>query len=186
MELYRHNEEAYRAAAAMLEETGKAAVIHPTGSGKSFIGFKLCEDHPDETICWLSPSEYIFRTQLDNLRAAAEGWTPENIRFFTYAKLMLLSEEELKAIQPAYIILDEFHRCGAELWGQGVQRFLALWPQVPVLGLSATAIRYLDNQRDMADELFDCPGAYLDCCHYSEEGNDYIAHRIYDIIKDEL
>ena len=39
---------------------------------------------------------------------------------------------------------------------------------------------------NMADELFDCPGAYLDCCHYSEEGNDYIAHRIYDIIKDEL
>ena len=37
MELYRHNEEAYRAAAAMLEETGKAAVIHPTGSGKTGI-----------------------------------------------------------------------------------------------------------------------------------------------------
>ena len=28
-------------------------------------------------------------------------------------------------------------------------------PEVPILGLSATAIRYLDNQRNMADELFD-------------------------------
>ncbi|MFR5880821.1 MAG: hypothetical protein ACLUEQ_08455 [Cloacibacillus evryensis] len=27
--------------------------------------------------------------------------------------------------------------------------------QAAVLGLSATNIRYLDNQRDMADELFD-------------------------------
>ena len=32
---------------------------------------------------------------------------------------------------------------------------LKAYPDVPVLGLSATAIRYLDNQRDMTDELFD-------------------------------
>jgi superfamily II DNA or RNA helicase len=30
-----------------------------------------------------------------------------------------------------------------------------MYPEAPVLGLSATAIRYLDNQRDMSDELFD-------------------------------
>ena len=53
----------------MLETTGKAAIIHPTGTGKSFIGFKLCEDFPDKKICWLSPSEYIFRTLLENLAA---------------------------------------------------------------------------------------------------------------------
>ena len=41
MELYRHNQTAYEAALAMLEETGKAAVIHPTGTGKSFFGFQL-------------------------------------------------------------------------------------------------------------------------------------------------
>jgi len=32
---------------------------------------------------------------------------------------------------------------------------LKAYPNVPVLGLSATAIRYLDKQRDMSDELFD-------------------------------
>ncbi len=53
----------------MLETTGKAAIIHPTGTGKSFIGFKLCEDFPEKKICWLSPSEYIFRTLLENLAA---------------------------------------------------------------------------------------------------------------------
>ena len=68
---------------------------------------------------------------------------------------MGMSEEELTAIQPDFIILDEFHRCGAEMWGAGVQTLLSSHPHVPVLGLSATAIRYLDNQRDMADELFD-------------------------------
>lgn len=153
--LFRHNEEAYRAALDMLSEVGKAAVIHPTGTGKSFIGFKLCEEFPDKTICWLSPSEYIFRTQLENLKNAADGWTPENVKFFTYARLMNLTKDEIGEIRPDFIVLDEFHRCGAEQWGQGVQNVLDAYPTVPVLGLSATAIRYLDNQRNMADELFD-------------------------------
>lgn len=153
--LFQHNAEAYEAALLMLGETGKAAIVHPTGTGKSFIGFKLCEDNPDKTICWLSPSEYIFKTQLENLKAASDGYEPENVQFFTYAKLMLMSEEEISDIEPDYIILDEFHRCGAEMWGRGVQNLLNAYPDVSILGLSATNIRYLDNQRDMADELFD-------------------------------
>jgi len=154
IELFDHNRDAYDAARQMLEETGKAAIIHPTGTGKSFIAFKLCEDFSEKTICWLSPSEYIFKTQLENLRAAG-GEQPENIRFFTYARLMNLAQEDIAAIDPDYIVLDEFHRCGAQMWGQGVQNLLNSYPETPVLGLSATAIRYLDNQRDMADELFD-------------------------------
>lgn len=68
---------------------------------------------------------------------------------------MNLDEQELRQIAPDYIIFDEFHRCGAEMWGQGVSALLSTYPLTPILGLSATAIRYLDNQRDMADELFD-------------------------------
>lgn len=155
MHLFEHNQIAYKAAVAMLSAHGKAAVIHPTGTGKSFIGFKLCEDNPDKTICWLSPSKYIYETQLENLAQTSDGYQPENIKFFTYAKLMLLSDEEIGEIKPDYIVLDEFHRCGAELWGQGVDTLLKAYPDAPILGLSATAIRYLDNQRDMSDELFD-------------------------------
>lgn len=151
--LFSHNQIAYKSACQMLELCGKAAVIHPTGTGKSFIGFKLCEDKSEEKICWLSPSEYIFKTQIENLKKAG-GTEPKNICFYTYAKLMLMSEEELSTILPNYIVLDEFHRCGAEMWGEGVQRLLALYPNAKVLGLSATAIRYLDNQRDMAQEIF--------------------------------
>ena len=155
MHLFEHNQTAYQAAVAMLSERSKAAVIHPTGTAKSFIGFKFCEDNPDKTICWLSPSKYIYETQLENLAQTSDGYQPQNIRFFTYAKLMLLTDEEISEIKPDYIVLDEFHRCGAELWGQGVATLLKVYPNVPILGLSATAIRYLDNQRDMSDELFD-------------------------------
>ena len=155
MQLFEHNKIAYEAAVRMLSKRGKAAVIHPTGTGKSFIGFKLCEDNPDKTICWLSPSRYIYQTQLENLAETSDGYQPDNVKFYTYAKLMNVSEAEISEIKPDYIILDEFHRCGAELWGAGVDAVLKAYPDVPVLGLSATAIRYLDNQRDMTDELFD-------------------------------
>lgn len=154
IELFEHNKTAYESAVAMLAETGKAAVIHPTGTGKSFIGFKLCEDNPDKTVCWLSPSRYIFKTQIENLRSAGFD-VPENIIFFTYKKLTLLSDEEIDAIQPDIFVYDEYHRCGAPLWGSAINNLVKRYPNVPMLGLSATNVRYLDNQRDMADELFD-------------------------------
>ena len=153
LQLYPHNQKAYFAAEKMLSETGKAAIIHPTGTGKTYIAFKFCESHPQKRICWLSPSRYIFDTQIKSLRDS--GFSPDNISFFTYAKLCLLTKEEMNEIRPNYLILDEFHRCGAEVWGDGVQELLELYPNVPVLGLSATNIRYLDNRRDMAEELFD-------------------------------
>jgi len=152
--LFEHNAKAYDAVVTMLRETGKAAVVHPTGTGKSFIGFKLCEDNATSKMCWLSPSEYIFKTQLENLATTGAN-VPENISFFTYAKLIMMSDEEIAEIRPDFIIIDEFHRCGAEQWGRGVQKLLDTYPDSPIVGLSATNIRYLDNQRDMADELFD-------------------------------
>lgn len=154
IQLFAHNQTAYESAVSMLAENGKAAIIHPTGTGKSFIGFKLAEDNLDKIICWLSPSEYIFKTQIENLIATGAD-APVNVVFFTYARLMNMSEDELAEIEPDYIVLDEFHRCGAEMWGKGVQNLLNTYPDALLLGLSATNIRYLDNQRDMADELFD-------------------------------
>ncbi|MBE5739716.1 MAG: helicase [Clostridiales bacterium] len=152
--LFAHNRIAYETVVKMFETEDRAAVIHPTGTGKSFIGFQLCMDQAKKKICWLSPSEYIFQTQMENFLSAGGTELP-NVEFFTYAKLMTMKRGELKKIHPDYIVLDEFHRCGAEMWGEGVQRLLVMYKKAKILGLSATAIRYLDNQRNMADELFD-------------------------------
>ena len=190
--LYPHNLAAYDAACAMLEKTGKAAVIHPTGTGKSFIGFQYAADHPRTKVLWLAPSEYIFRTQMENWLSAGGDALP-NITFLTYAKLSLMNEEEIEQMfnidskpnemdssrkgraaerlsfpdvsgkrmdaqlvrTPLNIVLDEFHRAGAEYWGLGVQHLLSACPPAAILGLTATNIRYLDGQRDMARELFD-------------------------------
>ena len=151
--LFEHNLKAYEAASLLMQETGRSAVIHPTGTGKSFIAFKLCADNKNKKVCWLSPSEYIYRTQEEKWLSAG-GDKCQNIRFFTYAKLIRMGEEEFSGQSFDYIILDEFHRLGAAQWGAGVERLWAKYPDARVLGLSATNIRYLDNQRDMAWELF--------------------------------
>lgn len=146
--LFKHNEESYYAVNTMLNERGMAVVIHPTGTGKSLIAFKLAEEHPQNHFLWLSPSEYIYQTQLENL-----GVELRNITYMSYSRLMK-NEGRIEELQPDYIILDEFHRCGAPEWGKSVRTLLAAYPEAKRLGLSATNIRYLDNQRNMAEEIF--------------------------------
>ena len=158
LRLFEHNEKAYRAAIRMMEQYGKAAIVHPTGTGKSYIAFKLIEDNPEKVVIWLSPSEYIFKTQLESLKRNDPEFPLENVHFYTYAKLMCCTQAQLGEIaaqKPAYIILDEFHRAGAECWGESTVALLKLCPDAKLLGLTATNIRYLDNNRDMAEELFD-------------------------------
>ena len=158
LRLFEHNEKAYRAAVRMMEQYGKAAIVHPTGTGKSYIAFKLIEDNPEKIVIWLSPSEYIFKTQLDSLKKNDPDLSLANLRFYTYAKLMCCTQAQLEKIaaqKPACIILDEFHRAGAECWGESTVALLKLCPDAKLLGLTATNIRYLDNNRNMAEELFD-------------------------------
>ena len=158
LRLFEHNEKAYHAAVRMMERYGKAAIVHPTGTGKSYIAFKLIEDNPEKVVIWLSPSEYIFKTQLESLKRNDPDFPLANVHFYTYAKLMCCTQaqlDEIAAQKPAYIILDEFHRAGAECWGESTVALLKLCPDAKLLGLTATNIRYLDNNRDMAEELFD-------------------------------
>ena len=155
IELYEHNQKAYENAIKLLNSVGKAAVIHPTGSGKSYIAFKLAEDNPNQRILWLAPSEYIFDTQLMNLTNDTPGIHLNNISFMTYKKLSLLQDEEIAGLAPDLILADEMHRAGAPYWQGNFRRLLSLQPDAKLLGLTATKIRYLDNQRNMADELFD-------------------------------
>lgn len=158
LRLFEHNEKAYHAAVRMMERYGKAAIVHPTGTGKSYIAFKLIEDNPEKVVIWLSPSEYIFKTQLESLKRNDPDFPLANVHFYTYTKLMCCTQaqlDEIAAKKPTYIILDEFHRAGAECWGESTVALLRLCPEARLLGLTATNIRYLDNNRDMAEELFD-------------------------------
>ena len=45
------------------------------------------------------------------------------------------NEADIENLQPDYIILDEFHRCGAMDWGKSVKKLLNAYKR---LGLSKT------------------------------------------------
>ena len=151
IQLFEHNERAYNSVCRMLEKKGKAAVIHPTGTGKSYIAFQLCIMNPQKSILWISPNEYIYKNQIKSLRDNF-GVKLDNVNFCTYTWLVNHELDMLDMFE--YLILDEFHRAGAEKWGIKVQELMKKNPDAKVLGLTATNIRYLDNQRDMADEIF--------------------------------
>lgn len=154
LNLYEHNQIAYEKVKKLLESDRKAAVIHPTGTGKSYISFQLVLDHPDKSFLWISPSEYIFKSQCralvqnDGLKAIIG-----RIEFHTYAWLSV-NEDKFAELSPDYIILDEFHRAGAHNWEHSVKKLMMCCCASRLLGLSATSIRYLDNQRDMTKALF--------------------------------
>ncbi|MFR9066989.1 MAG: hypothetical protein ACLVJH_08805 [Faecalibacterium prausnitzii] len=105
---------------------------------KSYIAFKLIEDNPEKgRDLAFSQREYIFKTQLESLKRNDPDFPLANVHFYTYAKLMCCVQaqlDEIAAQKPAYIILDEFHRAGAECWGESTVALLKLCPDARLAG----------------------------------------------------
>lgn len=148
MFLHKHNSETYANMVSLFQTEQRVAAVQPTGTGKSYLIMQLVEDNAEKRFAVCSPSTYIFE-QMKSL-ADENSISLENTDFLTYTKLSQTEE----FAEYDYIVLDEFHRCGADEWGQGVQRLLDGNPTAKVFGTSATPIRYLDSGRNMADELF--------------------------------
>lgn len=154
IELYEHNEKAYGKLLAMLDEEGRACIVHPTGTGKAVIGFKYALDHPRERIAWLAPHAHIFDEQLRQARRYSHGADFLNVKFMTYAGAASRARAGRLAVDCDALILDEFHHAGAPWWRLGYEEITAQNPGCKVIGMSATSIRYSDAGRDMAAELF--------------------------------
>ena len=153
--LYEHNKETYENMQRMFEDSDRVGVVQPTGTGKSFLYLKWIEDNLNDRICVFSPSNEIFN-QLD--RYAAESGDSNilnNVEYITYQSLLDMSHDEILALNPDKIIFDEFHRTGAEQWGERVQQVLDAFSSAKVLGATATPVRYLDGARDMSAEIFE-------------------------------
>ena len=155
IELYKHNKESYEKIKSMFETKNKAAVVQPTGTGKSFLMLKWIEDYKDENIVVLTSSNAIL-TQIYNY---AKNFNCldifKNVKAFTYTKFLYMTSKEIKELKADKIIIDEFHRTGAYNWYKKVNILLSSHEDADVLGLSATPIRYLDNARNMVEELLD-------------------------------
>ena len=155
LELYPHNEKAYRKLLDMLSETRRACIIHPTGTGKAFIAYRYAFDHPKERILWMSPSTYIEQEQEASIRRELPNYEFKNIERMTYQTAMHRAQKGNLDIHADTVIFDEFHHTGAPQWSRGVEGVIECNPDANLIGLSATSIRYSDSGRDMSDELFD-------------------------------
>ena len=167
LELQEHQQDAYNAVQKTYEQGNRAAVVIPTGCGKSFIALKLMEDNRDKNILFLAPTiairnqmynyiaKYIVGEEPTSERPAkkiAEEHFP-NLKIRLYQTLLKVSDEDMEKYHADIIIMDELHRTGAEKWGEKVNTLLEKNPNAKILGLTATPERM--DEQNVIDKLFE-------------------------------
>ena len=146
IELMEHNKATYKELCEILKEHNKCALIQATGTGKSYIVGKYIEEHDYKTLI-LVPSNAI-----------ADAW--QNLLSDIDKEIPIITYQTFYKNPNDYydfdlVVADEMHHLGSEVWGR---KFIDTYLQSEshkIIGLTATEIRYLDNQRDMAEEIFD-------------------------------
>lgn len=140
IELLEHNVETYKNLCDEMEKHNKVALIQATGTGKSYIISKYIEEHCHNALV-LVPANAI-----------GDQWQKllPDVEVKTYQAMA-------KGIDGEYdlIVADEMHHLGSDVWGQKFIEYFMQNPEQKVIGATATEIRYLDNARDMVEEIFD-------------------------------
>ena len=155
-----HNEEAYQKLILGLKDKQFVSINHATGTGKSFIVLKYLLNNRDKRILYLAPT-YSIVEQLVNDHVEELGYSKHDFVKFDTMLYSGLLKKDASGLARNYdiVILDEYHRCGAEQWGEKIQKFISTIRNeglgTKVIGTTATEIRYLDHERDMNELLFD-------------------------------
>ena len=163
LELYKHNEEAYRKIDnAYQSDEDVVGIVHATGTGKSYLALNLAYHNQNKKVVYMVPSNGIIE-HLENI-IKESGLNKEkdfaNVEFRTYQSLINLSLEEMENIDCDLLILDEFHHLGAPIWGARTKTFIEAHSNIKIFGMTAYTIRDRNTsyERDMAnpetDELF--------------------------------
>ena len=163
LELYKHNEEAYKKIDnAYQNGEDIVGIVHATGTGKSYLALNLAYHNQDKKVVYIVPSNGIIE-HLENI-IKESGLSKEkdfaNVEFRTYQSLISLSLEEMGNIDCDLLILDEFHHLGAPIWGARTKTLIETHPNIKIFGMTAYTIRDRNTsyERDMAnpetDELF--------------------------------
>lgn len=146
IELLEHNKETYKRLCNVLEDNNKCALVQATGTGKSYIAGKYIEEHANTALI-LVPTNAIADAWSDLLNE-----TKQEVDIITY---QAFAKEPQNYLDYDLVIADEMHHLGSDVWGK---KFIETYLQSEnhkIIGLTATEIRYLDNSRDMAEEIFE-------------------------------
>lgn len=141
--LPKHNQQTYAELLQTMVWKNKCALCAATGTGKSYIAAKFVQEaRIEQDTLILVPSRVSAKIWKMLLPQAAT---------MTYQGLLYnrpdLSEYKL-------IICDEMHHLGADKWGKVFTKLTESY-HGKLLGLTATPIRFLDGNRNIAEEFFD-------------------------------
>jgi len=103
IELYPHNEAAYRAIRKGFERHRIGAVVQATGTGKSYLLARYIVDHAAEKILVFAPNVTI----LDEIQKVV-GFQSPNIRYQTFQSL-IYHRGSCELLKAGHILIDEFH-----------------------------------------------------------------------------
>ena len=159
VKLLPHNEIAYNKLIDCLKDNQMVSINHATGTGKSFIMLKYLYENKNKKILYLAPTYQILdqltEEHLEDLNLNKSDFN----KFDTMIYRTLLSSD-MNELANSYdiIVLDEYHRCGAKNWGKKVEELLKKIKEnnkdTKVIGTTATEIRYLDDEKNMNEILF--------------------------------
>ena len=142
IELKEHNRKPYEELSRKLEDVSRVGFISATGTGKSYVGGKYVEENELE-------GGTLILVPSDAIRGGWKELLP-GAKILTYQALL---SSNINSSPYSLIICDELHHLGAGKWGEGFKRLTEGYTG-KIIGMSATPVRYLDNSRDMVDEIF--------------------------------
>ena len=186
VELLSHNYVALKEIIKFTEKKNRAGVVRATGTGKSFLIASIIAINKGKKILLLSPSNLILNQIKDFF---GESFF-ESFDSITYNKLTQKTSSDILDFNYDYILLDEYHRCGAPVWENFVKKLIFNNDKnkSKIIGFTATDKRHLDGNRDMTEELFNgniCSELSLtDSISYGILKSPYYVSALYDIDED--
>ena len=156
--LFEHNEKAYRKLLESLKNNKCTTINHATGTGKSFIALKYLYHNNKKKYLYIAPTYPIIEQLLADCYKI--GLTPQDLNIDTmiYRNLLKMDMAELYRKYDGFIF-DEYHRTGAKKTYKKIKQLKLMLlrnnDSKKFIGLTATPKRYLDNERDMTEEIFD-------------------------------
>ncbi len=142
-----HNRDTLDKVLTLFQEHKRVCVIQATGTGKRYLVASYILSRPKKRVLFLSPSNHINSQQ--------RAMLPDvDVTYSTYYSLSNFLKPSFNIQNYDCIVLDEFHRLGAEKWGEEWKEVINKNVDAEVFGVTATSVRDLDGQRDMKQELF--------------------------------
>ena len=150
--LKEHNVKTFENVCKLFETENRVAVEQATGTGKSYITASAISCFSNTKTLYMTSGREIIKEfkESEDLNQMVDM---DKIEFITYQKALTIDVELLRG-KYDFIVLDEYHRCGAEKWFKAVMNILDTLLEAKVLGTTATPIRYLDGGRNMSEEIF--------------------------------